>query len=113
MCYMTSQLQPRLPYQVAERQLLGHRGVQCACVRSHCLLHGRQDRVVPRFGFRGQRAALAGVACEVKEQRGVVACDVFAEAEADVRGEAAVGARVEVWREVEDFPEGRACREHA
>lgn len=82
-------------------------------MRGHRLPHGCQDRVVSRLRFRGQGVVLAGVTCEVEEQWRVVACDVFAEAEAHVRGKAAIGARVEVGCEVEDFPEGGACWEHA
>lgn len=75
---------------------------------SYCLFHGRQDSVVSWLGFWGQGVALTGVAGEVKKQRGVMARHVSAEAEAHVRGEAAIGTRVKVGCEVEDFPEGRA-----
>lgn len=71
--------------------------------------------MVSWLGFQGQGVALAGFVCEVKEQQGwggVMAHDVLTEAEAHMQEEAAIGALVDVGREVEDFPEGGACRRH-
>lgn len=102
-------LKPRLPENVAQRQLIGD-GLQGLGVAVGRLLHHCEDLAEPGLGRRRQWAPLPGVLGNIEEQRRVMAADEVPVAEAHVRGEAAVGALgAELGREEERLPDGRAC----
>lgn len=112
----TARLQPRLPDDVAQGKLGGHRA-QGLSVLLHSLTHLCYYHVVQRFRVRGQGPCLRRVPGELKEQGRAVLGHTVPRAGAHtpaVAGPCALG--VESWRHVVDLPESStvllvpACR---